>query len=262
MTLRGAVIDVDGTVLRGGEAIPGAAEGLDRLRTAGLDRLFCSNNPTKRPETYVDRFAGAGIDVAADEVLTSGGVTTAYLRDRHADDALFPIGAPGLTDQLSAADLTTVDDPDAADCVVVSVDRTFNYDDLTRALWALSDPEVAFVGSDPDVTIPAEERPIPGSGAIVRAVAGVAEREPDAVLGKPSAYAREMVLDRLGVDPGECLVVGDRLDTDIALGARAGMTTALVLTGIADESDLADADVEPDRVLDSLAEIGRVLDGA
>lgn len=259
MSIRGAIVDVDGTVLRGSEPIPGAALGLDALDAAGVRRLFVSNNPTKAPSAYVERFDRAGFEVRADEVLTSGAVTTAYLREKRPDDAVFLVGESGLRRQFEEAGQTLVDDPDRADVVVASIDRSFDYDKLSQALWALSDDEVGFIGSDPDVTIPTESRPIPGSGAIVRAVAGVSEREPDVVLGKPSAYAREMALDRLGVDAEECLVVGDRLDTDIALGAEAGMTTALVRSGITDESTLADADVRPDYVLDSLEDVERVL---
>jgi 4-nitrophenyl phosphatase len=117
---------------------------------------------------------------------------------------------------------------------------------------------VAFVGTDPDMVIPAAEGDIPGSGAVIHAIAGVAGRDPDIVLGKPSAPARELVLSTLGVDPRECLVVGDRLDTDIAFGVNAGMTTALVRTGVTDDADLATADIEPDYVLDSLADLGAV----
>jgi 4-nitrophenyl phosphatase len=277
VTIRGAILDVDGTVLRGDEPIPDADAGLTALADAGVDRLFCSNNPTKEPAAYAERFAGAGFAVEPGEVLTSGAVTVSYLAEHRPDDAVFLGGAAGLRRQLSDAGLRLVDEPDDAETVVVSVDRGFDYDRLTDALWALSrgrSPgdasgdagDVTFVGTDPDVTIPGADRPVPGSGAIVRAVAAVAERDPDVVLGKPSDYAREMALDRLGVPAEECLVVGDRLDTDVALGARAGMTTALVLTGIVREdrleAELAAAEAEPDYVLDSLGEVGRVLDGA
>lgn len=264
MSIRGAILDVDGTVLRGGDPIPGADEGLGALADAGVDRLFCSNNPVKEPAAYAERFAGAGFAVDPEEVLTSGGVTVSYLAETRPDDAVFLVGERGLRRQLEGAGLRVVDEPDTAETVVVSVDRGFDYDRLTDALWALSNDDAAFVGTDPDVTIPGAERPVPGSGAIVEAVAAVAERDPDVVLGKPSDYAREMALDRLGVPAEECLVVGDRLNTDVALGARAGMTTALVLTGIVREerleAELAAADVEPDYVLDSLADVGRVLD--
>jgi 4-nitrophenyl phosphatase len=103
--------------------------------------------------------------------------------------------------------------------------------------------------------VPTEGGLKPGSGAIVRAVAGVAERDPDAVLGKPSATTARLLADRLGVPPGDCLLVGDRLDTDVAMGERVGMTTVLVRTGVDGDAALADSDVRPDYVVDSLGDV-------
>jgi len=258
MTYRGVVLDVDGTVVRGDDPIPGAADGLDRLATAGLRRLFVSNNPTKRPPAYAKRLRRAGFDANPEEIVTAGTITTDYLVDHHATDALFVVGEDALVDQLIDAGLTVVTDGTRADAVVVSIDRSFDYDRLRAALHAC-DEDVTLVGTDPDMVIPAAEGDVPGSGAIINAVAGVVGREPDVVLGKPSAPARAVVRERLGLPPEDCLVVGDRLDTDVALGERAGMTTVLVRTGVTDDRDLARSDVTPDHVLDSLADVGSVL---
>ncbi|XVH31015.1 HAD-IIA family hydrolase [Haloferacaceae archaeon DSL9] len=259
MTYRGVVLDVDGTVLRGREPIPGAASGLGAMDAAGLRRLFVSNNPTKPPAAYEDRFATAGFDVAASEVVTAGTLTTAYLEANHRDDALFLIGSSGLRAQFVAAGLRVVDDPSRADAVVASIDRSFGYETLSTALGALSNAEVSFVGTDPDVVIPAADRDVPGSGAIINAIADVTGRDPDVVCGKPSAQARRVITNRLGADPKDCLVVGDRLDTDILLGERAGMTTALVTTGVTDRATLDGSTIEPDYVFDSLAEVESLL---
>ncbi len=258
MDFSGAVLDVDGTVVRGNDPIPGAPAGYRRIRGAGIETLFVSNNPTKAPPAYVDRLGTAGYDVNADRVITAGTVTTEYLQRHHAADDLLCIGAPGLLDQFDEVGLSTTDDIEAADALVASIDHEFDYDDLCTGLWAL-DRGIPFIGTDPDIVIPAPDRDVPGSGAVIRSLAAVAEREPDIVLGKPSAPAIEMVRERLQHPPEDCLVVGDRLDTDIALGARAGMTTALVLSGVTDEADVVESDVEPDHVLNDLGEIGRVI---
>ncbi|MFC5367367.1 HAD-IIA family hydrolase, partial [Salinirubrum litoreum] len=194
----GVVLDVDGTVVRGDDPIPGAREGLDLIADAGLDRLFVSNNPTKAPPAYVDRLGRAGFGVTEAEVVTAGTVATSYLAEHHTDDLLFLVGEDGLRDQFAEADLRLTDDPAAAEVVVASIDRDFHYDDLTDAHEALADESVPLIGTDPDRVIPAPRRDIPGSGAIVNAVAGVAERDPDTMLGKPSEPARRIVLDRLG----------------------------------------------------------------
>lgn len=268
MPIRGAILDVDGTVVRGATAIPGARAGLETLAEAGVRRLFFSNNPTKEPAAYVGRFAEAGFDVTADEVLTAGSVTRQYLETNHAGDRVYLIGEAGLRDLLSSADVSLVDGdptdpesvPEDVDVVLVSLDRSFGYHTLVRSIRVLEDPSVTLLGTDPDMVIPASDGVRPGSGAVINAVSGVAGRDPDRVLGKPSEEARRMALDALSLPAEECLVVGDRLDTDVALGARAGMTTALVRTGVTDDDALAAADVTPDYVLDSLAELDRVLD--
>jgi 4-nitrophenyl phosphatase len=253
--LRGVILDVDGTVVRGDEPLPGARAGLDWLDGAGLRRLFVSNNPTKPADAYVDRFARAGFEVGTDEVLTAATVAASYLADRHGDDHHFVVGEDGLRDVLRGAGLDLVDDPAAATVLVASIDRAFDYDDLRVAMRVLRGRSITFVGTDPDMVIPAAEGDIPGSGAVIHAIAGVAGRDPDVVLGKPSDPARDLVLSRIGLRPEECLIVGDRLDTDVAMGARAGMTTALVRTGVTDDAALASSDIEPDYVLDSLADL-------
>ncbi|ELZ71719.1 putative sugar phosphatase [Haloferax prahovense DSM 18310] len=258
MDYQGVVFDVDGTVVRGDEAIPGALDGLAAVDAAGLDRLFVSNNPTKAPVAYEARLRRAGIDATADEVVTSGTTTTVYLADRHPGARTFCIGEAGFRDQLRDAGLELVRAGDDPEVVVVAIDREFDYDDLRDANSALRSG-AAFYGTDPDVIIPTADGDIPGSGAIINAVAGVAERDPDAILGKPSRVAQEYVLDKLGLPPEEVLIVGDRLDTDIAFGIDAGMGTALVRTGVTDDAVLAASEYDPDYVLDGLGDIGRIV---
>jgi 4-nitrophenyl phosphatase len=262
--MRGVVLDVDGTVLRGSTLLPGARAGLDAVAAAGARRLFVSNNPTKAPDAYAERLRAAGIDADADAVVTSGTTTAAYLREHHPGARTLVVGEDGLRAQVRAAGLTVVDgetvetDGHGVDVVVASIDRDLRYDDLSAALWALQDG-AALVGTDPDRTIPTEGRDLPGSGAVVGAVSHVADRTPDAVLGKPSETAQRIVRERLGLPPEDCLVVGDRLDTDVALGARAGMETALVLTGVATRAEAERADPGPDHVLESLGDLPAIL---
>lgn len=261
MTFAGAIVDLDGTVYRGDDLLPGVADAVDRLRTAGLDLLFFSNNPTKRGDAYVDRLRGFGLDVRAGEACSAGDVTTEYLRETHSEDAIMLVGSPGLREQFEEAGMSLTSDPAATDVLVGSWTDEFGYEDMLAALRAVDD-ETVFLGTDPDRTVPAEVGMIPGSGAVVGALSATLDRDPDAMLGKPSEPALRFALDRLAVDPGACLVVGDRLETDIALGERAGMTTALVRSGVTGEAELAASDIDPDYVLDSLADIGAVLDGS
>ena len=259
MTVRGAIVDLDGTVYRGGQLLDGAGTGIDAIRDAGLDLLFFSNNPLRTGEEYVDFLAGMGLDVRPGEACSSGVVTRTYLERHHADDAVLVIGAEKLAAQFRQAGLTVTTSPAETDVLVASWSEEFGYEQMNAALDAIDDSTV-FLGTDPDRTFPMEAgRIVPGSGAIIGAVAATVGRDPDAILGKPSEVALEIALDRLGVPAEECLVVGDRLDTDLAMGARTGMTTVLVLSGVGDREDVADSDVDPDYVVDSLGDIGTVL---
>ena len=259
MTYRGVVLDLDGTIYRGEKPVPGAREAITALRDRDISLLCFSNNPTLTPEAYADRLADLGIEVSPTEIASAASVTTTYLSREYPDDRIFLVGSSGLRDQLENAGLTLTETCEEAEVLVASYDRGFDYDRLTEALWAL-EGETAFIGTDPDMTIPhSDGRLVPGSGAIVHAIAGVAGREPDVVLGKPSQEARHAAIGALELDPEECLVVGDRPDTDVALGAGCGMDTAVVLSGVTDEADLPGADPTPDHVLDSIADLESVL---
>jgi HAD superfamily hydrolase (TIGR01450 family) len=261
MSYRGAILDLDGTVYRGDAALPGARDAVSALREAGLSVLFASNNPTKSDGAYVDRLNEMGFSVDASEVLSAGTVTTEYLLEHHAGAAVYLVGSPGLREQFVAAGVHLVDDATAADVFVASWDRDFGYGDLTAGLRALDGSDTAFLGSDPDRTVPtSDDRVVPGSGAIIGAIEAAAGREVDHILGKPSPETIAAATDALGVPAADCLLVGDRLDTDIAMGERAGMTTVLVLSGVTDRATVAASDVRPDHVLDSLADVPALLD--
>ncbi|WP_254523040.1 HAD-IIA family hydrolase [Natrinema caseinilyticum] len=252
------ILDVDGTIVRGEALLPGATDALQALEAAGCSRLLFSNNPTRGSDHYREKLAPHGIDVEPTTVLTSATVSADYLAATHGGERVFLVGGERLEAILEDAAVEVTADPDAAEVVLGSFDKNFSFGTLWEALRAL-EGDVPFYGTDPDATIPIDEGEIPGSGAILAAMEAVAGREPDAILGKPSAVAAAAAMDRLETDPGKTLVVGDRLDTDIALGNRAGMETALVLTGVSDRTALASSDVEPDHVLESLAAVETLL---
>lgn len=260
MTVRGVLLDLDGTIYHGDNTLPGAADAVDRLRERGLSLCFFSNNPLHDGEDYVARLQSLGVDARPGEACSSAVVTREYIDRTHADDDVFVIGSDAIREYVGETDATLVTEPDRADVLLGSWTDEFHYRDMTDALRAIDDG-TAFLGTDPDPTFPGPDGdPVPGSGAILRAITGVTEREPDHILGKPSDVAIEAAVERLGQDPSDCLVVGDRLETDILLGERAGMETALVRTGVTDEAALARSDVRPDHVIDSLADVDSLLE--
>lgn len=253
------VADLDGTIYRGDSPIPGAIETFEHLRDRGLDVCFFSNNPTRSRRAYAQRLREMGIQAAPSEILSAGTVTTAFLRRHHATDPIYVVGAPGLVALIEDAGLTLTETPERAEVLVSSWTDQFDYEQLERAYRA-GQGETVFLGTDPDMLIPAAGGSLqPGSGAITHAIAGVLDRAPDRVLGKPSLEAVRMVRETLDCDLEDCLIVGDRLDTDIQLGERAGMSTAVVETGIA--ADLAETseDPQPDHTLGSIGELPSLL---
>jgi HAD superfamily hydrolase (TIGR01450 family) len=259
MALSGAIVDLDGTVYRGDNLLPGVDKALSSLRNAGISLLFFSNNPTKDGDAYVARLSEMGLDVRPGEACSAGVATTEFLRANHATDDVMLVGSAGLRDQMEAVGINLTDDPAATDVLVGSWTPDFCYEDMCAALDAV-DEETVFLGTDPDRTFPeANGAFVPGSGAIINSLAATVGREPDGILGKPSEAALNLALERLGVPPEECLVVGDRLSTDLAMGKRAGMTTVLVLTGVCDRDDIATSELDPDYVIDGLGNIDAVL---
>ncbi|NLV06946.1 HAD-IIA family hydrolase [Haloarcula rubripromontorii] len=259
MTVAGAIIDLDGTVYHGDTLLPGAASAVDTFRQHGLGICFFSNNPIHDGSEYVERLQGLGVDAREGEACSSGVVTREYLNGSHAGDDVFVIGSEPLHSMVTETEARLAEDPAETDVLLASWTDSFHYRDMVDALRAVDDDTV-FLGTDPDRTFPGEDGdPVPGSGAIINAVAGVIERDPDRILGKPSEIAVQAALERLDCAPADCLVVGDRLETDIAMGERNEMTTVLVRTGVSNDRSLERSAVTPDYVIDSLADIEGVL---
>lgn len=258
MTSRVAIVDLDGTVYRGESLIPGADRGIAALRDAGYQVRFVSNNPTRAPARYAEKLRGMGIDADPDHVVSAGAVTATTLADRHDEQPVLLVGTEGLQSLLETAGVTVTDEPGPAEALLVSWDPTFGYDDLSTVLDLEHD--IPFYGTDPDRTYPEEDGSLgPGSGAIIGSVEATLDRAPDEIFGKPSEVLFEQALAGTDADPADCLVVGDRLTTDIELGRRAGTRTVLVRTGVTDQRELDAADIEPDHVLEDLGSIEQVL---
>ncbi|WP_049922355.1 HAD-IIA family hydrolase [Halopiger djelfimassiliensis] len=259
-SFEGAIVDLDGTVYLGDELIEGVREGIECLRSSGTEVLFLTNNPIRRRSDYRDRLRSFGIDVVSERIVTSGSIAAEYLATRHPDAATYVVGESALVAELRDADVPLTTEPNAAEVVLASMDRSFEYADLREVLEAF-DGESAptFYATNPDRTCPTADGPIPDAAAMIGAIEGATGHELDAVLGKPSPTAVETAAGRLETAPENCLVVGDRIGTDIRMGNRAGMTTALVLSGVTDSTDVSAASTEPDYVLESLGQVDSVL---
>jgi arabinose operon protein AraL len=251
---QGYILDLDGTVYRGEHAIPGAAAAIAELRRCACRVILVTNHPTQRREAVAAKLNRLGIPASPDEVINASFALAHYLVRHMPDASVFAIGEPPLLEELAAANLHLSDRPDEIDVVVASLDRAFNYDKLAIAFRALR-RGARFLATNADASYPVEGGELPHSGAIIGALEGCTGRRVEVVVGKPSAWTAEMALEQLGLPASACLVVGDRLETDIAMGRQAGIPTALVLTGVTRVEDLAQGVVVPDFVLHSLADL-------
>ncbi len=250
----GYIFDLDGTVYRGGRLIPGAAETLARLRARSARVVFLSNNPTYTREQYAAKLARLGIPCAVAEVANS---TYAVIRELQRDAPaarLYVVGEPVLVNELRDAGFALAATPEETDIVLLAFDRTFHYGKWLFAHRALRRGAQLWA-TNPDRTCPTEEGDTPDCGSLIPAFEASSGRKLDRMTGKPSPAIVRVAAECLGVPIGDCLMVGDRLETDVLMGRNAGCDTAVVLTGITTPDMLAGSDIRPDYVLQSIADL-------
>lgn len=253
---RAFLVDLDGVLVRGSEPLPGAPEALRALQGRGRVIVF-SNNSTRSRRAFAERLRAIGFPVRPEEIVNSAFVVAQYLRERSGPARVYPIGEAGLREELEAAGHVIVP-PEEAEYVVVGLDRGFRYEQLAEALRALL-KGAAFIAANADPVFPTARGLIPGAGALVGAIEGMGY-PPQEVVGKPSPIAFRVALKAAGVEkPSQCLMIGDRLDTDIKGARRAGMDSALMLTGVTRPEDLEESEIKPTFVAESLAALVREM---
>ncbi|HHW15094.1 MAG TPA: HAD-IIA family hydrolase [Firmicutes bacterium] len=257
--IRGVIFDLDGTIYRGEALIPGAAEALEALAGAGIGRVFLSNKPLERPCAYAAKLTRLGIPTSPAEVINSARVLAVYLRQAMPGARLFVVGEPPLKEELAEAGLRIVEDSAAVDCVVLAFDRTFDYRKLNLAFQAVKYHGARLVATNADRSCPVDGGEVPDAAGMIAAVEATTGRKVELVAGKPSPLVVEAALAHLGVQPEEALMVGDRLETDMAMGRSAGIRTALVLSGVTSLRDLQRSAERPDYVWESVADLPAAL---
>lgn len=244
----GYIFDLDGTLSREGRPLPGAADVLARLRSEGRPFVVMSNNPLVPAETHAARLAASGLDVGPGDVVTSVTALIDYLRTHPPQGALFVIGESPLLERLEAEGFPLSTDPAEVACVVAAFDRTFDYRKWTTAFHAVR-AGATMIATNADATYPTADGEIPDCAGIIAALEASTGREVEVILGKPSAAFLAAALRHLGLREHEVLIVGDRLATDIAMGADHGVDTALVLSGVTHPADLDTHPVRPTYVV-------------
>jgi len=250
----GYVFDLDGTLYLGDRLIEGAQDTVSRLRARGARVVFLSNKPLEPGAVYARKLDHLGIPAGPDDVINSTQALLSYLREHHADSSLFVVGEHALVQEVAQAGFALSDDADEIDIVVAAFDRTLDYAKLNIAYQALK-RGARFFATNADKTCPIEGGDIPDCAGVIAFLEATTGRQVELVAGKPSRHILDAAVSRLGVPASNCLVVGDRLATDMAMGQRAGIDTALVLTGVTSRSDLLHSQLQPTYVLESVAAI-------
>jgi HAD superfamily hydrolase (TIGR01450 family) len=224
------VLDLDGCVWIGGEPIDGSVEAIAALREAGKRVAFVTNNPRRGAEDYVQRLWAIGVQASVADVVTVGGAVQHLLAETRSGRTAFVVGTATLVEHVSDAGVKVLNGTDLAtraDLVVVGGTDELVYDDLRVATLALL-RGADFLATSRDPTHPMPDGLWPGTGAIVAALEYASERTAT-IVGKPDPQLVLTAVDRMG--DGRTLAVGDRVDTDVAGAARAGVDAALVLSG-------------------------------
>jgi NagD protein len=260
---KGFIFDLDGTVYRSDKLIPGAEGVIRRLRENKRKVVFLSNKPIQTREDYASKLTRLGVPTQPDEVINSTFVMTHYLKKNAPQARLFVVGETPFVKELRRAGFKITDDPKQVEYVVVAFDRTFDYGKLNIAFQAIR-LGAHFVATNPDRTCPVEEGEIPDCAGMIAAIEAVTGKKVEIVVGKPSPIMIQAALEVTGLMPGDCILIGDRLETDIKMGKESGMATGIVLTGVTDEKTLEGikhTSLQPDFVFKSIADVENLLIG-
>lgn len=254
--IKALIIDFDGVLWKDQEAIGNLPEVFAAIHAMGWRFAFATNNSMFTPGYYQSKLENFGVELMNPPIITSSMATAFALKQRWpGGGAVHVVGENGLRAALQDAGFEFREENVLA--VVAGLDRGLTYEKI-RLAASLIRQGAAFYGTNPDRTYPTPAGLAPGAGTVLAAIEAAAGVAP-VVLGKPSPTLFEAARQRLDALPQETLVIGDRLDTDILGGQRAGMRTALVLSGVSTLEELRDWRPQPDLVAGSLAELVKRL---
>ncbi len=249
--IQAVISDMDGVIYRGKQPLPGMQDFFAFLREQGIPYTFATNNSSRHPEEFVERLAGMGLPHVEEwQIVSSATATADSLKLRYPQGTrLHVVGADGLRRTLREAGFVLADE--RVEAVVAGIDFDFTYEKARVAVKLIREEGATYFGTNPDVTFPAPEGLRPGAGSVIAMIATAAEVDP-IIIGKPEAGMFRAALLRMESDAAHTLMIGDRLNTDIEGAQRAGLKTALVMTGVTDAATLEASTVQPDAVYDDL----------
>lgn len=251
------IFDLDGTIYRGDNIIPNADKTINSLKKSGKKIVFISNKTTGSVKDYYEFLTRKGLEIELNEIINSTIVLSKYLNKNHNGEKFFAIGERVFIDEIVTTGLVYSQNHEEIDILLVTLDRTLNYEKLEIAAHAL-EKGAKFFAANIDDTCPVDNGEVLDAGATISALEKRTHRKLEKHFGKPSQYMMDEVKSRLGNDFSKTLLVGDRLETDIKMGNSFGVDTALVLTGVKNFPN-GNQDVKPTYFLNSVFDLIKEL---
>lgn len=246
------LFDIDGTLALGNGLLPGARELIAHLKETGKRFFLTTNNSTKSRQAYVDFFAGHGIAVKPEEILTAGELTRIFCMEHFQGKKVFLMGTPSLKEELEASGICITEQyEEDITCVLAAFDTTLSFQKLEAASRILANSDVIFLASNPDLCCPTAFGAVPDCGSICEMLKNATGREPK-FLGKPFPDIVNQCRKMAGALREETVLVGDRIYTDMACAENAGVDGILVLSGEATTKDAYDCGLQIPYVFDNV----------
>jgi 4-nitrophenyl phosphatase len=250
--IKSMILDMDGVLWRSSEPIGDLPALFHDINQLGIKVAFATNNASLSVDQYMQKFIGFGLAINPWQIVSSSLATGAFLKGKYPSGGnVFIVGEKGLVDTMAGFEFIHAEENVIA--VIVGIDRTINYEKLFKASKLIRNGAL-FIGTNPDSTYPTPEGLAPGAGSIIAAIQTASGVTP-LIIGKPFPAIIRMAMERLSTTEKECLVVGDRIDTDILAGQQAGCFTALMLSGVGKKEDLKNSKIKPDFVFKNLEEL-------
>jgi 4-nitrophenyl phosphatase len=248
------MIDIDGTLLRGNLALPGLVEFFNFLNEHDIQFQVTSNNATKTLSAYQQKISAFGVNLSINNILTCSTVTALYVQEKYPGGKVYMIGQSGLEEALTQAGIQIISGMNGkADAVVVGGDYSLTYEKLKYASLHIQHG-AEFIGTNRDLLYPTDEGLVPECGMTLVALETATQVKP-VIMGKPNHFMFDLGMKKMGVQPIETAMLGDRLETDIQGGKNAGMKTILVETGVDNQASVVTKGIQPDLVVRDLPEL-------
>jgi 4-nitrophenyl phosphatase len=251
----GAILDMDGVLWRADQPLCDLPLLFQKFEENKIKVVLASNNATSSKDQFLDKLEKMGVSLEPWQVVSSSMAMVYLLKKFYSNESpIYVVGSQSLKDYLKENGFFHSEKDPVA--VVVGMDRELTYEKIDTAA-RLVRSGILFFGTNPDMTYPTPEGLTPGAGSCIAAIEGASGKQAT-IAGKPNPYLFEVAMERLVTKPGDTLVVGDRLETDILGGVRAGCKTLLVLSGVTQAEDLKNWTPKPDLVLNNIMELFKV----